>query len=275
MSSPIQISTTNNNNNNSKSDFDIKNINVGDLNREFVRSLKEDNLRAIIHKFKPADADDNNHHGVYQMRNIIANMYNAAKSKPPPTSTQHSGQTSTQHSGRGRVKGKKVMKSAVVVETRKSKRSSKGSKRKAVEMDDDSGDEVDVGKKKYGVTKDYSREFWEREKKKQAVATATGGNEDDEDEEEESTNNFPQYLQNVEIDGKLVSGFTEIDIMTLSMNTVRSLNQKQIMACLKVIGGRIRNSYGTEALRDELIKWKETGYSKCLLPHKCISFVLV
>lgn len=236
-------------------DFNIKTIKVLDLTKEYVKTLNGDYLHAILRKFKPAD--DYEHCDVYEMKSIIAKIYNDAKSK------SLLGVTSTQHSGGGRAKGKKVMKSAVVaVATRKSDRNSKGGKRKATEMDDDSGDEVDVGKKKKGDSKDYSREFWEREKKKQAVATATGGNEDDEDEEEESTNNFPQYLQNVEIDGELVSGFTEIDIMTLSMNTVRSLDQKQIMACLKVIGGRVRNSYGIEALRDELIKWKEMGYSK-------------
>ncbi|KAL7455663.1 hypothetical protein ACHAWC_007199, partial [Mediolabrus comicus] len=258
-------STTNNNNNDSKSDFDINNINVGDLNREFVRSLKEDDLRAIIHKFKPADADDNNHHGVYQMRNIIANMYNAAKSKPPPTSTQHSGQTSTQHSGGGRAKGKKEMKSAVVASRKSDRRSGKGSKRKAVEMDDDTEDVVEVGKKNKGTerfTKEYSKKFWAmKEGKGAAAAAAVAGNENDEDEKEESTNNFPHTLQHIKIGDKLVSGLTKDDIKKMPVDTMRSLNQKQIKACMKVIGGRtMTNGGGTEALRDELIKWKDTGY---------------
>ena len=103
-----------------------------------------------------------------------------------------------------------------------------------------------------------------KEGKGAAAAEAVAGNENDDDEEEESTNNnFPHTLQHVKIGDKLVSGFTEIDIKMMPVDTMRSLNQKQIQACMKVIGGRSKiNGGGTEALRDELIKWKDTGYGK-------------
>jgi hypothetical protein len=169
------------------------------------------------------------------------------------------------------------MKSAVVAvgtRPRKSDRSGKGSKRKATEMDDDSGDEVDVGKKKKKggsskVTKEYSREYWVMMmKNKEAVATATGGNENGEDDEEEATSSFPQYLQNAEIDGVLVSSFTEDDIKKMPVDTVGCLNQIQLRACLKVIGGRSGGGNSIEGFRDELIKWKETGYGKFVATNR-------